>query len=154
MKKNWLTCLVVVVFLGLVALAFGLAAWSQRPAERIARKSVLELDLTRAYPEHLAYQPFTASFLEVTPTLRSVVESLDRAARDDRVVGIVAQVGTVPMGLATAQELRDAVLRFRESGKPTIAYADTFGEWRPANVAYYLASAFDEVVLQPSSHGT
>lgn len=149
MKKTWLTVLVVLIFLGLLALVFGLAVWSQRPTS-IARQTVLELDFDRAYSETLPFQSFTASFTEVVPTLRSVVEALDRAAEDDRVVGVVARVGAAPMGLASIQELRDAVTRFRESGKPAIAYSETFGEWRAANSAFYLASAFERIYLQPS----
>ena len=149
MKKPWLTVLVVLIFFGFLALAFGLAIWSQRPTE-IRSDAILELDLDRAYPEHFAFQPFTASFLETVPTLRSVVRAIDRAAEDDHVVAVVARVGTARMGLASVQELRDAIKRFRQSGKPAYAYADTFGEWRAANAAYYLASAFERVYLQPS----
>ena len=57
---------------------------------------------------------------------------------------------TPRMGLAEIQEVRDAVIAFRESGKPTIAYAETFGEFGPGNGAYYLATAFDRIYLQPS----
>ncbi len=153
MKKSWLTVLVVLIFLGFLALAFGLAFWSQRPAQ-IQRQTVLELAFDRAYPEHLPFQPLTAGLFEPVPTLRSVVEALDRAAADERVVGIVAKVGAPPMGLGSAQELRDAVLRFRQSGKPAIAWAETLGEFRPGNVAVYLASAFDTIYLQPSGDVT
>ncbi len=149
MKKTWLTVLVVLIFLGLLAVLFGLAIRSQRPAA-IQQQTILELDFERGYPEHLPFQTLTASFIEVVPTLRSVVEALDRAAEDDRVVGVVARVGAAPMGLASIQELRDAVARFRRSGKPAIAYSETFGEWRAANAAFYLASAFDQIYLQPS----
>jgi protease-4 len=54
------------------------------------------------------------------------------------------------MGLAVIQEIRDAVIKFGESGKFTVAYAETFGEVGPGNGAYYLATAFDEIYLQPS----
>lgn len=53
--------------------------------------------------------------------------------------------------LARAQEFRDAVLRFRErSGRPAVAWSETFGEFAGGSVGYYLASAFDELWLQPS----
>ena len=54
------------------------------------------------------------------------------------------------MGLAHIQEIRDAVTRFQASGKPAFAYAETFGEFGPGNGGYYLATAFDEIYLQPS----
>ena len=149
MKKTWLTVLVVLIFFGFLALAFGLAVWVQRPVE-IERQTILEVDLDRAYPEYMPYQPFSGSLFESAPTLRSLVRALDRAAADDRVVAVVARVDAAPIGLASIQEIRDAVTRFRASGKPTVAFADTFGEWRAANSAFYLATAFESIYLQPS----
>ena len=52
-------------------------------------------------------------------------------------------------GLGATQELRDAVERFRAAGKFAIAYADSFGELSSGNEGYYLATAFDEIDLQP-----
>ena len=54
------------------------------------------------------------------------------------------------MTLAQVQEVRAAVISFRAAGKPALAYAETFGEAGPGNSSYYLATAFDEVYLQPS----
>jgi protease-4 len=42
------------------------------------------------------------------------------------------------------------VLAFRQSKKPAIAYAETFGEAGPGTGAYYLATAFESIYLQPS----
>jgi protease-4 len=82
--------------------------------------------------------------------VRDVLEALERGAADDRIVGLVARVGSGPMGLARIQELRDAVIAFRAQKKTAIAYSETFGEAGPGNGAYYLATAFDEIWLQPS----
>src|SRR6516162_2032964 len=38
----------------------------------------------------------------------------------------------------------------RRSGKATVAWGETFGEFSPGNAAYYLATAFDRIWLQPS----
>jgi protease-4 len=65
------------------------------------------------------------------------------------VAGLVAHTGA-EIGFAPAAELRAAVGRFRASGKPTAAWAETFGEMAPGNSAYHLASAFDEIWLQPT----
>jgi hypothetical protein len=83
-------------------------------------------------------------------TLRDVVDAIDRGAGDDRVVGMIAKIGAASMGMAQTQELRDAVLRFRSHKKFAVAYSETFGEFGPGNGAYYLATAFDHIYLQPS----
>jgi len=50
------------------------------------------------------------------------------------------------MGMAEAQEVRDAVLRFRAKKKFAIAYSETFGEFGPGNGAIYIATAFDKSI--------
>lgn len=112
--------------------------------------TVLELDLERDYPEHVPNELVARQMQGTETTVRDVVGALQRAAGDDRVRGLVAKVGATPMGLARIQEIRDAVLAFRESGKPAVAWAETFAEFGPANGGYYLATAFDEIRMQPS----
>ena len=68
------------------------------------------------------------------------MDAIDRASTDDRVKGMVAKIGAVPMGMAQTQELREAVQRFRAHKKLAVAYAETFGEFGPGNNSYYLAT--------------
>lgn len=136
-----------VLLISAVAVVAGLVSWLGAPG--IADGTVLELDLEQAFVEDGPADPL--EFVRGRqPRLRDVVEGLERAAADDRVAALVARVGAAPLGIATVQELRDAVAAFRAGGKPAIAYAETFGEFGPGNVAYYLATAFDEIYLQPS----
>ena len=108
----------------------------------------MELDLTEAPPEVVAADPLAVLRGRRRPSLRSVVEGLHDAAADPHVVGLVAKVGA-GMPLARAQELRAAVVAFARV-KPAVAYAETFGEGDPGTVAYYLATGFGEIWLQPS----
>jgi ClpP class serine protease len=82
--------------------------------------------------------------------VRDVVDALDRAGDDSHVAGLVATIGASSMGLAKTQEIRDAVLRFRAKKKFAVAFSETFGEAGPGQKAYYLATAFDQIYLQPS----
>ncbi|MEV7908619.1 S49 family peptidase, partial [Streptomyces anulatus] len=82
--------------------------------------------------------------------LSDVLSGLKRARKDARVKALIVKIGAQPLGLATVQELRRAVTRFRESGKLTVAFAETFGEFGAGTVPYYLATAFERVYLQPS----
>src|SRR5262245_26781616 len=84
------------------------------------------------------------------PTLlRDITRSSDRARKDDRVTGILAVIRPYSMGLGKVQEVRDAIQRFRESGKWAHVYMDTAGEFSSGNSPYYLATAFDEIWLSP-----
>jgi protease-4 len=82
-----------------------------------------------------------------TPTVRAIVESLRKAKVDRRVAAVFLR----PTGFSSPywgkiQEIRDAIIDFRESGKPVYAYLE-YGSDRE----YYLASAADKVFLMPVS---
>jgi protease IV len=126
----------------LLAMAWGFGLL----ARRITRRTVLEFDLTRP----LSDGPLGSLAPGRRLTLRQAVEALDRAGDDPRVSGLIAWIHAPASGLATVQELRDAVASFCSKGKFAIAHAETFGELGAGNGAYYLATAFDEIWLQPS----
>jgi protease-4 len=111
---------------------------------------IIELDLTEGIIESRPPDPLAAFQTRHQLTVADVVAGLKLARDDNRVKALVAKVGGKPIGLAAVQELRDAVRRFCEAGKPTIAWAETFGEFSAGNVPYYLATAFDTIYLQPS----
>jgi protease-4 len=152
MNKKLLALLAILGALGFLAIFVGIAIsfFGVFPKGSLPGKILLEADLERPIPEYVPDHPIAKAFEGEEPTTRDVIDALDEAARDDRVVGLVARIGAAPIGLAQVQEIRDAVSRFRDSGKPAVAWAETFGEFGPGNGAYYLASAFDEIYLQPS----
>jgi protease-4 len=136
------------IVLALAALAVALVARLGR--SRVPSRVLLEVDLQAPLVEYVPEDPVAWLVGRDKPTVRDTVEALEKGAGDSRVAGLVATLGDSPMGVAQVQEIRDAVLAFRARGKPAIAFAETFGEWAPGNGSYYLASAFDEVWLQPS----
>jgi protease-4 len=117
---------------------------------RSTRSLLLELDLSRGVVESPPMTPFRALGARGVPTLQALVEALRRADSDGEVAGLVAHVGQRPISLAQSGELRDAVARFRRSGKLAVAWTESFGELGDGNVGYHLATAFEEIWLQPS----
>lgn len=82
-----------------------------------------------------------------TPTIRAIVDDLRKARIDDRVQAVLIK----PSGFSTPfwgkiQELRDAIVQFKTSGKPVYAYLEFAGDRD-----YYLASAADQIFLMPTS---
>ncbi len=135
----------IVVVYGAVVLAVVLFSKGHVPS-----KTVLELNLEQPMIEATPDDPIANAMNRDTAKVRDVVEALERAEKDDRVVGVVARIGAARIGVAEAQEVRNAVLHFRQTKKFTIAFAETFGEFRNAGTSYYLATAFDQVWMQPS----
>lgn len=117
---------------------------------RVHSKTVLEIDigmgLIETRPDALIYQLTRGEQLQI----RNIVTLLEAAGKDRKIKGIVARIAGAPINYADAQEIRDAVQRFRTTGKTAIAYAETFGETGPGNSSYYLATAFDSIFLMPS----
>jgi protease IV len=137
-----------IVIVGLLALY---VVSRRLAATRIGRRTILELDLDEQLEESSPGGPFPRrTGDERRLTLREVLETIERASHDERVVALFARVGRSRIGLARVQELRDAILAFRASGKRAVAFSETFGESSPGNASYYLATAFDEIALQPS----
>ena len=111
---------------------------------------ILELDLTEGIAEGPPQDPVSALLTIRRTRLPDVLEGLKRASTDDRVRALVVKVGGSRIGLAEIQELRAAVADFRLSGKLTVAWAETFGDFVRGNLPYYMATGFDRIYLQPS----
>jgi protease-4 len=112
-------------------------------------QTLLELDLTEPLVTPDADDPIARLRARGRRLLRPTLRALHEAAEDRHVVGLIAKVGGVwPWG--TMQELRLGVQAFASSGKPTLAWAESFGEGSSRDMAtYVLATGFDELWLQP-----
>jgi protease IV len=110
---------------------------------------LLELDLTEPLVAPEADDPIARLRARGRRLLRPTLRALHEAAEDRHVVGLIAKVGGVwPWG--TMQELRLGVQAFAASGKPTLAWGESFGEGSARDMAaYVLATAFGELWLQP-----
>jgi protease IV len=140
---------------GVAALALGAAAvgalalvlrGGAKGATFGTKDAYLALDLTGEIPEQAAAD-FGFLFDSSPPSLRALVESLDRGAGDPKIKGVIVEVGGLSdSGWGKVQELRDAIARFRKSGKPAYAYIEFCG-----NREYYLATACSKVYAVPSA---
>ena len=152
MKKVVVAILAFIGFfsiLGVFAFA-ALGVLAAMGQDRLPSRIVLEVNFEQGVVESVPADPLAQIMMEDLLPLRDVVDAIDAAAGDRRVKALVAHVGAGGMGMAQLQEVRDAVARFRASGKPTFAFSETFGEFGPGNGGYYLATAFDRIYLQPS----
>ena len=112
---------------------------------QIAGNSTLVLDISGDLQEMEPSGVFD-QFLEPPPTVRSITDSLRKAKVDNRVTSVVIRP-TSPAALwAKVQEVRDAILDFKTSDKPIVAFLEYGGDQ-----AYYLASACDKVFLMPTA---
>jgi protease IV len=137
--------LTVLLILATVLLVSGLKPHVTPLAENI----ILSVDLTQGLAEGPREERLLRLLVGAKPTLRDVLDGIETATGDPRVQVLLARVGNDELGLGKTQELRDAIAALRAKGKFALAFADSFGEFGPGTRPYYLASAFDEIWLQP-----
>jgi len=113
----------------------------------IARNTVLELDLRNAMDDKSA--PSLLDLGQAKLGIMDVVLGLDRAARDTRVKGIFMRVGSGDLSVPKAEELRDALKQFKQSGKFVIAHSQSFYSGGLGD--YTAAAAADQIWMQPVS---
>lgn len=112
---------------------------------------ILSMNLDAGFSEGRSGPNFAPFGVSGQISLQDAVIALRRASKDDKVQAVTATISGQSLGLAQVQEIRDAVIDFRASGKPALLYSDTLGgELGNATTIYYLATAFDEIWLQPS----
>ncbi|MDB9450997.1 signal peptide peptidase SppA [Dolichospermum circinale] len=126
-------------------------ASSQSSTPTVKDKSVLVFDLSMNITDS---EPNSSQLLQKTfsgveennITLRKVVETLDKAGRDQNIVGIYID-GTnanSTVGYASLKEIRQALEKFRKTGKKIIAYSTDWSEKE-----YYLSSVANQIVVNP-----
>ena len=140
-----LLCLVIFTFiiLGLVS-----SAGSDKKTE-IAAKSVLRLDFDYAIKERTSANPLSGiPFLNFSVKksigLNDILASIKRAKTDDNIKGIYLDESYMLSGQATSEEIRNALIDFKKSGKFIIAYGEIYTQG-----AYYLASVADKIYINP-----
>jgi protease-4 len=112
-------------------------------------QTLLELDLTEPLVAPEPDDPLARLRARGRRLLRPTLRALHEAAEDRHVVGLIAKVGGI-WPWATMQEVRRGVQTFAASGKPTLAWAESFGEVGSRDMAaYVLATAFGELWLLP-----
>ncbi|MGI9420735.1 MAG: signal peptide peptidase SppA [Geminicoccaceae bacterium] len=151
MKRILVGILASIGFLSLLmTVGAGLLFWMFLPdEEELPDRAILSLDLRHGFEETVRTSSLAAFDLQPDLTLAEAIMAIDRAGEQESVAGMIARIDGGGPGFAQSQELREAIRRFRARGKFAYAFSTSFGEFGPGTLGYYLASAFDEIHLQP-----
>ena len=138
----------IVLFIISMVTLFGIMSASD--TETIVKKnSVMMLDLNGTLVERTQEDPLgiLSQLLgdgSNTYGLDDILSSIQKAKENENIKGIYLQANSLGTSYASLQEIRNALLDFKESGKFVIAYADSYTQG-----LYYLSSAADKVLLNP-----
>ncbi|MDR0732451.1 MAG: signal peptide peptidase SppA [Dysgonamonadaceae bacterium] len=135
----------IILFFLSAALITGIASVGNNPTFVLEPKSVLEIDLTGAINDRTEENPFTFLLNETkTSGLNDVVAAINKAKDNNKIEGIYLKAGMLQTGFASARQIREALLSFKESGKFIVAYGDRYTQ-----TSYYVASVANSIFLNP-----
>ncbi|MDD3744752.1 MAG: signal peptide peptidase SppA [Lentimicrobiaceae bacterium] len=145
---GFILTIVIISFIGFVMFA-SLVALTKSEEVKVNPNTVLMVDFVDAVPERTPSGPFTFTSTGMfkttnTPGILETIELIEHAAVDDNISGIYMNMSNVASGMATVEEIREALLKFKESGKFIVAYGEVYSQ-----KAYYLASVADKIAVNP-----
>jgi protease IV len=140
----------IIAGLILLFLAFGMivsiASFSKDPTI-VKPNSVLHLKLDHPIADRTPVNPFSSmnfTGFKTSPGLNDILDNIDKARRDENIKGILIEPMLIPAGLSTLGEIREALEKFKESGKFIVSYSENYFQ-----TSYYLATVADKVYLNP-----
>lgn len=146
-NKGWIIVLVILgafVFFG-IAFIFAISTmFDDTPVVR--DNTVLKLTLSGLITEKYPRDAFGRELEGASMEMFDIAKALEMAAIDDRIRGVYLRINGPGVGWAKAQEIRQKIFEFKNSGKFVTAFMETGNE-----KSYYIALAADEIYLQPHS---
>lgn len=133
------------IFAGII----GAMVSSADKAVEVKDNSVLYINLDKEIVDRASDSPFQGiDFTTFSPTsslgLNKILKALENAKEDTKIKGIFMEFESVGAGAATVEEIRNALLDFKTSGKFIVSFSDVYSQ-----KAYYLASVSDKIYLNP-----
>lgn len=116
----------------------------------VPEKTILVLTLDQPISDRSSDNPFahinfSRPDVSTQLGLNDIIGSLKKAKSDSKVKGIYLELSDVPSGQATIEEIRNALIDFKKSGKFIVSYAEVFTQ-----KSYYLASVSDKIYMNPA----
>ena len=141
----------ILFFIVMLASLSALVASGDKPAS-ISDNSILVLKAGITIPDRGNQNPFAGFDLfnmtfAPAPGLNEILQNIEKASADKKIKGILIENGLLPSGWATTGEIRNAIEKFRITGKFVISYSDDV----LTQECYYLSTAADKIYINPGS---
>lgn len=144
----FLACVLVsLIFIGIVASAL---SFTKKQEVVVPDKTILQLTLEepfhdRSSDDPMSYINFNNLSAGKPMGLTEILETLKNASSDEKVSGMLLDLSEIPVSIATIEEIRNALIDFKKSGKFIVSYSENYNQ-----KAYYLASVADKIYLNPA----
>ncbi|MBC35241.1 MAG: signal peptide peptidase SppA [Bacteroidetes bacterium] len=143
------TLTIIIVFFLLIGLIASLLSFAEQDVEPIGENTVLYINLNQTIYDRGSNSPLNSMDLfSLKPSrqlgLNEILESIYYAKQDSNIDGIYLELSSIPAGISTIEEIRNALIEFKKSGKFVISYSEYMTQ-----SAYYLASVSDKIYHNP-----
>lgn len=136
-----------IFFVLLFASVSGISSGTEKMI-RTKPNSVLHITLNSDIPERTSKNPFRNFSFDYSQNhsvgLNDILANIEKAKNDKNIKGIYLDISSVAAGVATIEEIRNALIDFKQSKKFIVAYSEGFTQG-----AYYLATVSDKIYLNP-----
>ena len=141
-----------ILFFVIMLASFSAIVSSGNKSVSVSNNSILVLKAGVTIPDRGNQNPLSGIDLvnlTFSPSagLNDILHNIEKASGDSKIKGILIENGLLPSGWATTEEIRNALLKFRENGKFVISYSD----YVLTQECYYLATAADKIYINPGT---
>lgn len=152
LKFMFASCLgsALLLILAFIIMVWTISSSTSKNTVNVKPKSVLYMNLDYEIPDRsneddlsMALMNFNGKNSDMSG-MNDIIANIDAAKDDPNISGIFLELSSIGTSTANIQEIRSHIIKFRESGKFVISYAETM-----AQNAYYLATAGDKIYINP-----
>jgi len=141
--------ILIILFFIMMGIIMSVASFSKNEIVIVPKNTVLQLRFDEAIADRSSNNPFENLDFRTLKTnealgLNDILGNIKKAKNDENIKGIYLDLGNIPAGIATLEEIRNALIDFKKSKKFIISYGEVYTQ-----KAYYMASVADKIYLNP-----
>jgi protease-4 len=140
---------IMLIFIVVGMISAAVNSLDDEKVTEVKSNSMLFIDFKKPIVDRASKNPFEnlsfSSFdTDGSTGLNTILDNLHKAKEDKNIKGIYMELSTINTGIATVEEIRNALLDFKKSGKPIISYSEVYTQ-----KSYYLASVANKIYMNP-----
>lgn len=140
--------LIFLIFFGIIG---AMVSKSDKVVD-VKDNSLLVIKFDKAIEDRGSKNPLEGfDFMTMKPSpklgLNDILKAIKNATDDPKILGIFIENESIPAGVATVEEIRNALLKFKESGKFIYSYSNVYGHKN-----YYLSTVSDKILVNPEGY--
>jgi protease IV len=136
----------IILFFVFIAIILSFVSLSSNEEVVISSKTILHIELNKPISDRSPKNPifFDMATMSRKTGLTDILKNIKKAKTDNNISGIFLDISSIDAGISTVNEIRNALIDFRKSGKFIYSYSEDYSQ-----AAYYLSTVSDKIFLHP-----